>query len=103
MKIKVSSVYDFDTHKERKRLRETFSGNVLKRQLNLLDAFAEGNLELVITLYNDLPYDAVYECAEQEYVGKEIKEFLLDLNCGRFQKIDSVLNEKYFFVVPMAI
>lgn len=103
MKIKVSKVYDFDIAAERKRIDEVFMGDVRKRQLNIVEAFAEGNLELVIALYNDLPYNNEDECPEQEFVCMAISDFLLDLHYQRFQKIDTILNERHLFVPPPQI
>ena len=100
MKIKVSSIYDFHIAKERKRIDDAFTDKARERQLNILEAFAEGNLELVISLYNDLPYNDENECPEQEFVGTEISNFLSDLHCSRFQKIEAILNDKQLFVQP---
>lgn len=103
MKIKVSKIYDFNIAKERQRIDGVFMADVRQRQLDIVNAFAEGNIELVITLYNNLPYNRGNNCPEQNYVCAEIAEFLSDLHCERFEKIDTILNEQHFFVPPPKI
>ena len=71
MKITITTVqeYDYDLEEEISRLQELFKGSVLKRQLNLLNAFMAQDLDKVENLYHNLPYNKKEECPEQEFVG----------------------------------
>jgi hypothetical protein len=69
--------FEYDDKKELKRLKKCFKGDVLKRQLEIFDAFKAQEWDKVKDLYHDLPYNDDEECAEQEFVGSWI-----DIICG---------------------
>ncbi|MCK9434789.1 MAG: hypothetical protein M0R32_08250 [Candidatus Cloacimonetes bacterium] len=76
MKIKVSTIYEIDIEKERKRLNKCFKGKQLKRHLALLNLFEEGKFKDWLDVYEKLPYDNKEGCTEREFVGEEIYYFM---------------------------
>lgn len=65
----ITKEYEFFPDQERQRLAKNFAGDQLQRQLDILDAFLEKNVEKVHELYDALPYDPDGGCPEQEYIG----------------------------------
>lgn len=61
--------FEYDEKKELKRLKKCFKGDVLKRQLEIFDAFKAQEWDKMKELYFELPYDEEEECPEAEYVG----------------------------------
>jgi len=79
MKITVTTIesFDYNTDAEYKRLRDCFEGDVLKRQLDILDAFLNGDDDFskVRELFNNLPHNEESGCSEREFVGDWITFF----------------------------
>ncbi len=78
MKITIEKTYTFNIAKEKKRLKSCFDGDILARQMALLEAFANGKFSKFIKLYNALPYDTGEFIHEQEYVHHLFVEFVND-------------------------
>lgn len=76
MKIKVTTVYNINTDKERKRIKELFKGGPLKRQLELLDLFEAGNFKEWCDKFDELPYNKKEHCSEKEFVGCDVYDFI---------------------------
>jgi hypothetical protein len=69
IKLKIEREYIFDLKPELKRLKKCFKGKQLERQMDILNAFVEGDLKKMEDLYYALPYCKKRECSEMEYVG----------------------------------
>ena len=67
-----------DTDKEREHLANVFKEEdkeAVERQLAILDAVENGDLNEVVRLYDALPYSEVDECFEQEYTGLWLRDW----------------------------
>lgn len=67
--VEINREYIFDLEPEIERLKMCFKGEQLKRQMDILNCFIEGDLEKMEELYNSLPECKKRECSEREYVG----------------------------------
>lgn len=97
MRIKITTVqeYEYDIDEEKRRLRSCFKGDVLKRQLDLLDAFLNQDFDKVEELYHNLPYDKKKECPEQEFTGLWISIFYGNWPHSKFLKHEKKMAELF--------
>ena len=68
----------FDVDKEKQRLNRSFTGDVLDRQLHILQLFLDGNYDECYKCIASLPYDNEHECDESEYVCEFIADLMFD-------------------------
>ena len=73
IKLKQTIVYEreVDIDAEISRINEAFKGKkeVIKRQLEIVEALISEDYSRINELYDALPYDKDEECSEKEYVG----------------------------------
>lgn len=85
MKIQVSKILEFDDEKEEARLRRLFTGNTLKRQIELLNHFRAHDFDSFQRAFNRLPYNKTDHCSEKEYVCEFMVDFVWDYVLGGFE------------------
>jgi hypothetical protein len=98
IKLKIEREYIFDLEPELKRLKECFKGAQLKRQMDILNAFIEGDLKKMGDLYYALPRCAKKECSEMEYVGPWMSslEQFLEFRASGFASEDVVCTKNNY-------
>jgi hypothetical protein len=98
IKLKIEREYIFDLEPELKRLKKCFKGAQLKRQMDILNAFVEGDLKKMEDLYYALPYCKKRACSEMEYVGPWMRSFeeFLEFRSSGFGSKDVVCTKNNY-------
>lgn len=72
----IKEVYEFDAEEELKRLKQSFEGEQLQRQLDIFNTiFKEKDLNKAADLIENLPYCEEGGCPEAEYLGLWVSIF----------------------------
>jgi hypothetical protein len=98
IKLNIEREYIFNLEPEIKRLKKCFKGAQLRRQMDILNAFIEGDLKKMEELYFALPYCKKRECSEMEYVGSWMSslEQFLEFRASGFASKDVVCTKNNY-------